>query len=370
MSDFEEEEDGHAISLADIKESIKKNGGYGTPEYNDVLYLHYKNITKIDKLDPYVNLKALWLNNNAISIIDKLGALQKLTCLYLQANLIETIQGLDELVNLKTLVLSNNYITKIEGLSKCKMLSQLEIDHNRLREPEDLVELIENTEISILNMSDNCIAKEEFIETLEKLPNLRVLRMDGNPVTRTMDNYRRKMIIRNHELRFLDDAPVDEDERRIVEAWNLGGKEAEMAERAKIKEEKREKDKLHSKAFKKMQRDALIKAGIPLETRPDLMSSDDEETVKITEQPKVEEKEESFFVTEGEVGEEIDLRKPKIIKLDEDEIIPEDNDDQEQPEEKEEFVQIYAVEDTVEPFSKLKEETVTINTTDDINDVD
>ena len=357
MSDFEEEEDhGIPITKKAIKESIKKHSGYSTPELNDTLYLHYQSFTRIENLDPYVNLKALWLNNNAISVMTNLSALKNLTCLYLQSNIIEKIEGLEELTNLKTLVLSHNFISKIEGLSNCKELTTLEIDHNKLREPESIEGIVECPSISILNMSDNNIDKEEFAQYLPKLPNLRVLRNGGNPVTRNMDNYRRRLICQNKELRYLDDSPVEEDERRTAEAWGRGGKEAEKAERAKIKEEKKQRQLENIRAFNRMQKEAILAAGQKLEDHPEFIDLDAYENQKPAEKQEEheEEQEESFFVTdaidEKKLQEQINQTKRITITVDN------SKDENEEEEEQANFVQrTYPVEHNDEP--QLAEDT-------------
>lgn len=43
------------------------------------------------------------------------------------------------------------------------------------------------------------------------------------------------------DLRYLDDRPVFEDERRYAEAFYKGGKECEKDERKKVKEEEMQK---------------------------------------------------------------------------------------------------------------------------------
>jgi hypothetical protein len=64
-----------------------------------------------------------------------------------------------------------------------------------------------------------------------------------------MRDYRRRLILQFPELRFLDEAPVDDDERRCVMAWSSGGIEAERAERARIKAEK---DAKHDENMRKL----------------------------------------------------------------------------------------------------------------------
>lgn len=288
--DFEEEEEeGVPISEKVLKEVIKKHNLYTTPELNDVLYLHYKGFTSIQNLDPYINLKALWLNNNAISKIEGLSKLVNLKCLYLQNNIIEEIEGLEELHQLDTLSLSHNYISRIQGLAGCTSLSTLELDHNKFKEPQNLVKIVEAPSITILNLTQNVIESEEIAEVLKGLTQLRVLRMDGNQVTRNMPNYRRRLILMFPELRFLDSEPVEPDDRRIAEAWGRGGLEEEKRERQKIREEK---DRIHAENMAKFNE---------MQNRH-RRNTEEEKKEESTNEGKIEEinngDDDSFFVTE------------------------------------------------------------------------
>jgi dynein assembly factor 1 len=281
--EFEEEEEGKPITKKVIKTIIKKHNLYTTPELNDILYLHHQGFTAIRNLDPYVNLKALWLNNNAISRIEGLDQLRNLTCLYLANNIIDSLSGLENLTSLDTLSLSHNYIAHVEGLQNCVKLTTVELDHNKLRSPAGIAGLLAAPTITILNLNNNDIEEEECAVVLKDLQLLRVFRLVGNPVTRQMRDYRRRLILQWPELRFLDDAPVDEDERRSVTAWGIGGIEAERAERAKIKSEK------DAKHLENMQKLRALQGKKPLKVE----GGESEETVA---EPVVED--EPFFVTE------------------------------------------------------------------------
>ena len=233
----EEEDEGNPITQEAIIEVIKKHNLYLTPRLNEVLYLQHLGFTKIRNLDQFINLKTLWLNNNAISTIEGLDKLHNLINLNLSDNLIDKITGLDNLKSLNSLSLTNNYISKIEGLGGCKSLTSLQLDHNKLKDPNSLSGLSEIPTLEILNLNKNMIQNDEFLESIKKLSKLKVLRMLGNDVTRTMKNYRRQVIISLPELNYLDDSPVDEAERRIVNAWSNGGIEEERKMRDQIKKE-------------------------------------------------------------------------------------------------------------------------------------
>lgn len=72
------------------------------------------------------------------------------------------------------------------------------------------------------------------------MPNLKVLYLLGNEVTKKVSNYRKNVISDLPQLRYLDDRPVFADDRRNAEAFVKGGLKAEREERDQIKKEKRE----------------------------------------------------------------------------------------------------------------------------------
>jgi len=63
------------------------------------------------------------------------------------------------------------------------------------------------------------------------MPNLKVLYLQGNEVTNKIKNYRKTMIARIPTLKYLDDRPVFEDDRRNSEAFHRGGLDEERKER-------------------------------------------------------------------------------------------------------------------------------------------
>lgn len=78
----EEEPEVPRICQKTIKEMCKKHDLYMTPELNEKLYLHYGGFRKIENLDAYTELRALWLQGNIISKIENISNLKKLRCLF------------------------------------------------------------------------------------------------------------------------------------------------------------------------------------------------------------------------------------------------------------------------------------------------
>ncbi|KAK2170816.1 hypothetical protein NP493_1137g00048 [Ridgeia piscesae] len=204
---------------------------YLTLHLNDVLYLHYKGIGRIESLEEYTGLKCLWLECNGIRNIENLDHQVELRCLYLQQNLINHISNLEPLQRLDALNLSNNCISKIENLACLPELHTLQISHNRLSTADDLEHLTECHDISVLDLSHNKLNDPKILDIFERMSGLKVLNLMGNPVIRQIPDYRKTFIVRLKNLCHLDDRPVFPKDRACAEAWGVGGREAERAER-------------------------------------------------------------------------------------------------------------------------------------------
>ena len=229
---------------------------YRTHELNEILYLHYKSFKKIQNLETFTNLKVLYLEGNAISKIENLESLVNLTSLYLHENCIEKIEGLDTLSHLANLNLSDNLIKKIENLKGLTSLSNLLLKRNRIgiKGLEDLYGLSElGKEFAVLDISDNLIDDPKIVDDiLTKFIDLRVIYLKGNDVVRKIPNYRKTLISRIDTLKYIDDKPIFEDEKRFALAFAKGGYEEEKKERARYREEKRLKEEQRIKDFCKM----------------------------------------------------------------------------------------------------------------------
>lgn len=248
-----------------LKKQCKENSLYNTPHINDRLYLHYKGFKSIENLEEYTGLKALWLEGNGFLKIEGLDKCTQLRTLYLHENIIETIEGLDNLLELDNINLSKNFIRKVEGLSQCKLLTSLNLANNHLSTYDGIVELLNYPSLQTVDLQHNRIDDPAVVEIFAQMPALRVLYLMGNPCVKQIKHYRKTIISKCKDLRYLDDRPVFDDERRRVDAWAAafnaeGGNldlanEAERLEIKQIRKEKDEKDEHNFKAFELMMRE-------------------------------------------------------------------------------------------------------------------
>ncbi|XP_076390672.1 uncharacterized protein LOC100881639 isoform X2 [Megachile rotundata] len=230
---YEFDEKRHGVRMTEdyLKKQCKLQKLYQTPHLNDVLYLHYKGFSFIENLEKYTGLKCLWLQNNGIREIANVENQSELRCLYLQNNLIGKIENLDYQTKLDTLNLSHNTIRRIENLDSLKFLNTLNLSHNYLQDTADIEHLRLLDSLSVLDISHNRIDTEQVVNILGDMKELRVVRLVGNPVLKMIKLYRKTMILKCKNLRYLDDRPVFPKDRACAEAWMRGGPEEEAAER-------------------------------------------------------------------------------------------------------------------------------------------
>ena len=122
-------------------------------------------------------------------------------------------------------------------------LESLYLTCNRISTTDALRGLEVCSSLSVLDLAKNQLEDDGFVEVIKKLPNLRVLIMTGNPITRTMHQYRKTIINACPQLTYLDERPVFEDERRTAQAFFRGGPEEEREEHRLILAEKRAADR-------------------------------------------------------------------------------------------------------------------------------
>lgn len=244
------------MTKALLKKLCKDNGLYTTPHINDKLYLHYKGFNSICNLEEYVALRALWLEGNGLNKIEGLDCLKELRTLYLHENIIDKIEGLDNQFELDNLNLSKNFIQHIENLSHMSKLTCLNLANNRISTTEAIIHLLDIPSLQTVDLQHNKIEETSVIEIFAKLPDLRVLYLMGNPVVKKISNYRKTIVSKCKNLKYLDDRPVFEEERRRTNAWakvlENGGtyEEAQEAERMEIKLIRQEKDEADERNFR------------------------------------------------------------------------------------------------------------------------
>jgi dynein assembly factor 1 len=71
----------HIMSKATLQALCKEHKLYKTPSLNDKLYLNFKGFSKIECLEEYTGLKALFLEGNSLDSLEGLPALPELKCL-------------------------------------------------------------------------------------------------------------------------------------------------------------------------------------------------------------------------------------------------------------------------------------------------
>lgn len=286
-----------------IVASCKANGGYAAPCLNDQLFLHCCGFTMIQNLEPYTDVKVLWLEQNALSELSGLES-QKgaLVSLFVQNNFIRSLSSLTATLHgLRVLNVSNNYLTSLHGIAAgCPSLETLQASHNQLTSLEVCEELwllagsltsvdlsfnrIETAhepagsataapgakttttavresgctaddDVRIVDASDTSAVAPAAVpntavalpkpdplviaQFFQHLPLASVIYFQGNGLSHRLRHYRRNMILHLPALTYLDDRPIFSEERRVIEAWGRGGDTAEAAERAAIREEKR-----------------------------------------------------------------------------------------------------------------------------------
>jgi dynein assembly factor 1 len=246
----EPERDEHGIPYIThdyLMRLCESQGQFRTPHLNDRLYLAHKGFGRIQALEEYANIKALYMNENVIKKIENIGHLKFVRSLFLQNNQIGHIEGLDGLDALETLNLSHNNISKIENLEALPLLSNLDLSDNKIIDSSGIGRLSLNLNLTTLNLTGNMISdnEEKLIQDLKELKSLKVLYLKQNPVISRIKNYRKRMLFELRALTYLDDRPVAPNERRLATSFILKGAEGETEERETIRQESQTQHKAY-----------------------------------------------------------------------------------------------------------------------------
>ena len=208
------------MTLKKLKELCRKDSLYSTPYLNDKLYLHYKGFRQIENLDEYTGLKVLWLEGNGLGSIQGLDKQAQMRTLYLQENLIERIENLSHMTELVTLNLNKNLLSNLHGLeSLSPTLQTLMVGNNHLVSSEGCAALRTCKNVSTLDIQENRIEDPEILNVLADMPQLAVLYLQGNPCVKKIRHYRKHVVGKLKNLKYLDDRPVFDDERKRCDVW-------------------------------------------------------------------------------------------------------------------------------------------------------
>ena len=136
--------------------ACEERGGYATPELNDVLYLHFGGYARLQELEAYTGVKALYAESNGLTEVSGIAHMSELRSLYLQNNLISSLRtGLIGLANLTNLNLASNQLRSLEGIRCLASLQTLNVSKNALDSVEGIRELAALEQLHSLDMSDN-----------------------------------------------------------------------------------------------------------------------------------------------------------------------------------------------------------------------
>ncbi|KAJ3386216.1 Leucine-rich repeat-containing protein 23 [Entophlyctis sp. JEL0112] len=267
--------------------SLLARTGNGLSHAYTKLEMHGKSITNIDILENYVHLRYIDLAENSISDISSLASLEYLLSINFHSNKIRKIPAnLDRRKYLQQANFAKNMIDSIEivtwpmlawlnlnenKLRSCKLqqfeeLTHLEARANKITSMKEInarkleklylagneiavFDLEDKPNLQVLHLRDNKIVslqsigesfksltyinlRNNLIDSLDEItrlgvvPNLKILNLTDNPVTKAA-NYRIETIYRCKNLEKLDKELVTDEERE--EAATLKPKPAELA---------------------------------------------------------------------------------------------------------------------------------------------
>ena len=258
----------HRMTKEWLRKRCKETDLYRTPGLNDKLYLNFQGFSKIECLEEYTGLRSIFLEGNILEDLEGLAECRELKCLFVQQNSLRKISHLETLVDLSHINVSNNRLQTLENLSCLTKLDTLLAAHNKFKTVDSVRHLVECPSITVLDLQRNEIDDVDVLDVLKQMPNLSCLYLQGNPVVSKIKNYRKTLIASLPNLRYLDDRPVFENDRRCAEAFISGGVQAERDERTKIREEEDAKRQRNFEYMRKIREEGWRKRRIALGLDP------------------------------------------------------------------------------------------------------
>ena len=218
--------------------SIKTIANLHTLPYLIFLDLYNNQISQISGLEQVPSLRVLMLGKNHVERIEKLDALSKLDVLDLHCNQLRSIEGLSHLSELRVLNLAGNRIERINsnGLSGLSALAELNLRRNCLACISGVETL---PALQRLFLSYNNIVAMNSVSSLNTMPSLLELALDGNPLA-LEPSYRASILELSKTIRHLDLRRVTDEERRAALAFakREGERRSEQQRRERQGEER------------------------------------------------------------------------------------------------------------------------------------
>ncbi|XP_035231033.1 leucine-rich repeat-containing protein 49-like isoform X2 [Stegodyphus dumicola] len=231
---IEGEDQLHLLSLQQNQISVIEN----LELFSNLKFLDLSDnlIEQISGLDSLFSLRMLTLARNRIRYIDGLQSLHHLDSLDLSGNEVKEISNINHLYELRLLNLSSNQLTQMSGLRGLKSLVELNLSKNFIIE---VCEVDVLPRLQRLYLSQNSIEGFEDMYCVSNVPLLCDLTLEGCPIT-THPNYRHLILYNIPQLKVLDTRRALDEERRTAHA--LMRKEEQRRQegirQAKVKEAK------------------------------------------------------------------------------------------------------------------------------------
>ncbi|XP_054724698.1 leucine-rich repeat-containing protein 49-like isoform X2 [Uloborus diversus] len=231
---IEGEEQLHLLNLQQNQITVIENLEiFSNLKFLDLSDNLFEQITGLDNL---FSLRVLILSRNRIHYIDGLQNLNHLDVLDLSGNEIKEITNVHHLHELRVLNLSSNHINQISGLRGLKSLVELNLNKNFILEVTEVDVL---PRLQRLFLSQNSIERFEDMYCVSNVPLLCDLSLEGCPIT-VFPNYRHLILYNIPQLKVLDTRRALDEERRTAQA--LMRKEEQRRQegirQAKVKEAK------------------------------------------------------------------------------------------------------------------------------------